>query len=204
MYQFNNRKKISFYEFEACLSAPSALSYLSDRTPTSSTNGWGPFERNKSNGEQAAGDGNRLTINGVTYSKGLGVHAGSEIVYDLSGKYDVFSASVGVDDEAGNNGTVKFQVFADGVKVYDSGLMTGQLSAKLVNVDVHGKNQLKLVVTDGGDGNAWDHADWGNARVFMKGRELPDAGLPPIIFATKSKPNWAPILGDVFVLAPRK
>src|SRR6478672_2089119 len=33
----------------------------------SATNGWGPVERNHSNGEQAAGDGKTLTLNGVTY-----------------------------------------------------------------------------------------------------------------------------------------
>ena len=35
-----------------------------------SSNGWGPVERNLSNGEQAAGDGRTLTINGTTYAQG--------------------------------------------------------------------------------------------------------------------------------------
>src|SRR5262249_53925310 len=33
----------------------------------SGTNGWGPVERNLSNGQKKAGDGNLLTLNGVTY-----------------------------------------------------------------------------------------------------------------------------------------
>src|SRR5699024_990597 len=38
--------------------------------------------------------------------------------------------------------------------------------AKKVNVDISGKEKLKLVVTDGGDNNGNDHADWADAK-FM-------------------------------------
>jgi len=39
------------------------------------TNGWGPVERDRSNGESAPGDGNPLTLDGVVYLKGLGILA---------------------------------------------------------------------------------------------------------------------------------
>src|SRR4030095_6410355 len=48
--------------------------YLSDLPMLRAKNGWGPIERDKSNGEQAAGDGRTITLNGSTYAKGLGVH----------------------------------------------------------------------------------------------------------------------------------
>jgi hypothetical protein len=32
-----------------------------------------------------------------------------------------------------------------------------------IAADVTGVQELALVVTPGGDGNAFDHADWGNA-----------------------------------------
>jgi len=38
---------------------PAGKSKLGDRPWTAMTNGWGPLERNRSNGEQAAGDGSR-------------------------------------------------------------------------------------------------------------------------------------------------
>ena len=56
-------------------STTQTVTYLSDLTPTSAANGWGPYEKDMSNGEQAAGDGGPLTIRGVVYAKGLGVHA---------------------------------------------------------------------------------------------------------------------------------
>lgn len=140
---------------------------ITDFTPVGTpANGWGPIERDRSNGEQAAGDGNVLTLGGVPYPRGLGVHAPSDVVYQLGGTCSgLFTADVGVDDEVGSNGSVVFQVFLDGVKAYDSGIVRGTDLRKPVSVSVAGKSQLRLVVTDAGDGNGYDHADWAGARV---------------------------------------
>ncbi len=140
-------------------------SYLSDLNPTSSTNGWGPAERDMSNGEQSAGDGRTLSIRGQTFPKGLGVHAVSDVKYNLGGRCTSFSAIVGVDDEVAGNGSVVFQVWADGGLLFDSGLVTRSSPAKNVSVSISGKTELRLYVTDGGNGNAYDHADWANAKV---------------------------------------
>jgi hypothetical protein len=134
--------------------------YVSDLNWTSTTNGWGPVEKDKSNGEQAIGDGTTITLNGISYTKGLGVHANSEVDYALGGNYTRFTSDIGVDDESGARGTVVFQVWADGGKLYDSGVMTGSSATKTISVDVTGKQNLQLIVTDAGDGNGSDHADW--------------------------------------------
>ncbi|THF86231.1 glycosyl hydrolase [Deinococcus sp. KSM4-11] len=138
---------------------------LSSQTWTSATNGWGPVELNKSNGESGSGDGRTLTLGGKTYSTGVGVHANSTITYALGGQCSTFASDIGVDDEVGTSGSVVFQVWADGTKLYDSGTMTGSSATKSVSVSVSGKKELKLVVTDAGDGNSYDHGDWANARV---------------------------------------
>jgi len=134
---------------------------VSDLTWVSATNAWGPVEKNTSNGEQNGGDGRPLTVGGVVFPSGLGVHAGSELVYAIGGSCSTFTASVGVDDEVGNLGSVNFQVWNAGTKLYDSGVLRGSDAAKPVTVDVTGVNTLRLVVTDGGDGINYDHADWG-------------------------------------------
>jgi hypothetical protein len=143
---------------------PANATYLSDLTWVSATNGWGPVEKDMSNGDQAAGDGHTITINGATYAKGLGVHAASEIHYSLAGACTTFTSDVGVDDEVAS-GSVVFQVLADGVKLYDSGRMDASMPAKTASTNITGKNDLALVVTNAGDGMAGDHADWANARV---------------------------------------
>ena len=153
--------------------------YLSDLPWVSATNGWGPVELDQSNGENGGGDGNTITLDGVTYSKGLGAHAVSEIIYNLGGNYTSFSADVGVDDEVSSNGSVTFEVWADGVKLYDSGLLLGSSARKSLNVSVAGRQQLRLVVTDGGDGNTSDHADWAGARVSNNPNQAPSITQQP-------------------------
>jgi hypothetical protein len=157
---------------------PGSTIYVSDLTPMSSANGWGPMERDRSNNGSAAGDGRVMTLNGVTYAKGLGVHAASDIRYALGGACSAFIADVGVDDEVGANGRVIFQVFADGVQLYTSGLMSGSTATKDINVSVAARSELRLVVTDGGDGVAYDHADWARARLICGGAGAPTSISP--------------------------
>ncbi|MBM0743681.1 NPCBM/NEW2 domain-containing protein [Phormidium sp. CLA17] len=158
-----------FLSGSSSVASTEIVTYLSDLNSTSATNGWGVFEKDKSNGEQGATDGKTLTLNGVTYAKGLGVHAGSEIIYNLGGKYTKFSSNIGVDDEVGNAGSVVFQVFVDGIQLFTSSKMTGATATQLVNLDVTGKQSLKLIVTNGGDDNTFDHADWADAKLLSGG-----------------------------------
>lgn len=147
--------------------APVQTSYLSDLEWVSTTNGWGPVERDRSNGETGPTDGRPIRIGGQAYARGLGVHAPSRVTYYLGGRCSTFRAVVGVDDEVGDQGSVVFQVWADGVKVYDSGMITGRLPGREVEVDIRGVEELTLVVTDGGDNKDFDHADWANAEVII-------------------------------------
>ncbi|QJR16030.1 PQQ-dependent sugar dehydrogenase [Usitatibacter palustris] len=153
---------------------------LSSLTPTGTpVNGWGPFEKDRSNGEQGAADGRPMVIGGIPFNKGLGVHAPSDIRFNLGGTCSgVFVSDVGLDDEVGDNGSVVFQVYLDNVIAYDSGLMRGSEGRKSLSVSVAGKTELRLVVTDGGDGNGYDHADWGAGRITGCG------SAPPVVSIT--------------------
>ena len=146
--------------------------YITSLNYTSQTNGWGPAEIDQSNGEAAANDGNVITLNGVEYSRGLGVHAQSTIKYNLDGKYDRFLSDVGVDDEVGNIGSVVFTVSLDGVQIYTSGLMNGTTATKAINVSVAGGRELTLTVTQDAD-NGGDHASWGGARLIPVVNQAP-------------------------------
>ncbi len=162
--------------------------YLSDLTWTSATNGWGPVERDTSNGDSAAGDGLPIQLNGVTYPKGLGVHAPSDVRFPLGGACSTFQAAIGVDDETGAEGSVNFQVWADGAQLFGSTLMTGATATALVNVDISGRNELRLVVTDGGDNVGFDHADWADARitcVSSNNKPVPTISAPLSTFRYK-------------------
>ncbi len=144
------------------LSVSGAEQALSAAPWQAASSGWGPIERDKSNGERNAGDGHALSVGGKTYARGFGAHATSQMTFTLDGRQTGFSAGVGVDDEVGKRGSVVFQVYADGQKLFDSGVMRGGDAARSVNVGLTGKRELRLVVTDAGDGANYDHADWVN------------------------------------------
>ena len=144
----------------------SKFDYLSDLTSKSATTGWGTMRKDKSINNGVIG----LTRSGeiVTYSKGVGVHANSEVVYDLTDKgYDYFEAYVGVDQAMKDspNSSIIFKVLVDGEEKYNSKLMKSSDNQKYVKVNVKGANELKLVVTDGGNGNTADHASWADAKL---------------------------------------
>ncbi|CAN5209850.1 ricin-type beta-trefoil lectin domain protein [soil metagenome] len=143
---------------------PLKSGFLSDQIWTYADNGWGPVETDMSLGNIEIRDGHTLTLNGATFAKGLGTHANSDIRYNTNSRCTKFSASVGIDDEVGNNGNVSFQVYGDATKLYDSGSVTGSSAAQSVNVNLTNYKQLRLVV-DKGVTDAYDHADWANARV---------------------------------------
>lgn len=105
----------------------------------------------------------------VSYARGIGAHSNSTIVYDLTDKnFDYFTSFVGVDRQMyGSVGSVSFEVFVDGEKKFDSRIMNSKAQQKFVEVDINGAKELKLVVTDGGNGNGSDHATWGDTKLHF-------------------------------------
>ncbi|MDX3358656.1 glycoside hydrolase family 97 catalytic domain-containing protein [Streptomyces sp. ME02-6978.2a] len=146
--------------------SPPGVDHVGDLPFVSESNGWGPVERDMSNGETAAGDGEPLTLRGTVHDKGLGVHAESEVVVDLDGAYRRFTAAVGVDDEVAGKGSVVFEVLGDGRTLATTPVLTSADAARALDVDVSGVRRLTLRVTDGEDGVDSDHADWGDARLL--------------------------------------
>ncbi len=140
--------------------------YVSDLPWASETNGWGPAERDRSNGEAAAGDGGPIRLDGVTYPKGIGVHAYSEITLDLAGAYDRFRARIGLDDARdGLCGEVQFEVAVDGIVRTSNGPFVATTPSQLLDLDVAGADLLALRVHSLGP-TCGDHADWAEARLL--------------------------------------
>ena len=146
---------------------PPGTNYLTTLQPVYAYSGWGTMVNNQSIG------GNPLTLNGVVYTNGIGTHAIGGNEYILGGVGSHFHAVVGVDDEVGaNNGSVIFQVIADGRRIYESGIMTGGAPAQTIDLDLTGVRRLVLGVTDTGNDldanrNDDDHSDWADALVIV-------------------------------------
>jgi len=107
-----------------------------------------------------------LQIGNRTYSDGLGHHATGEIIISLEGRFDRFEAEVGVQRQDDTAGSVVFQVFVDGKKRFDSGIVRQSDGAKSAGVNVKGAWELRLVSGDAGDGMTCDCANWANARLI--------------------------------------
>lgn len=177
------------------------VSYLSDLAWSVATNGAGPIERDRSHGADGAGDGPPLTLRGVTYAKGLGVLAMSDLRVAINGACTAFAATVGIDDDVQGAGSVLAGVFVDGRLAWVSGLVTGVTAPASVAVDVSGGAELRLVVIDAGDGNVNDEFDWADARLTCAG---PGAAVPvaPVAVSTLASGQtaglwWAPVPGAV-------
>lgn len=152
-----------------------ALRYLDEVADTLVVKqGWGNLGINTAAWTPAAAP-LRLRIAEAEYDRGLGHHAPGEIVVPLEGRYLSFTAEVGVQWLGGGKGSVVFEVWVDGEKRFDSGTMSDTDPAKVVEVDLTGARELRLVAPDGGDGFSCDMANWANARLVHDGR-IPAVG----------------------------
>lgn len=166
---------------------------LSELKPVGTpVNGKGPIELNMNNGEAAAGDGTTISLGRIPYAKGIGVHAPSDIRYDLGGTCTGnFVADVGIDDIAQGAGSVTFQVLLDGRVAFDSGIMRGTDLRKTVKLSIAGVRELRLLVSDGGDGSTLDIANWAGARV--SGCPVPATTPPPSTAPSTETPSPSPL-----------
>jgi alpha-galactosidase len=153
---------------------PSGRVYLSDLPWTYATNGYGPVELDTTNGEESPLDGAPIRLGRAAHNKGLGVHGPSLIRYHLDRRCSRFIAEVGIDDDQDGLGSASFEVWADGERLFESGLVTGSSPPRPVSVEVTGKRDLRLFVSIGGDTYSHDHGVWAGARL-----ECDPAGEPP-------------------------
>ncbi|MBY0400197.1 NPCBM/NEW2 domain-containing protein, partial [Myxococcota bacterium] len=146
---------------------PTAV-YVSDLPWTASSNGLGPAERDRHNGDLAAGDGGPIRLDGVTFAKGVGAYAFSEISVALDGKYERFRSQIGLDDvQDGQCGQVQFEVALDGVVAYSSGPFVDTTATGSIDLPVGNANALTLRLFTLGS-NCGDRGDWADARLVPK------------------------------------
>jgi alpha-galactosidase len=158
--------------------------WLDELDLSAATQGYGVPMSNKSN------EGKTLTIAGETFKRGFGTHSVSSLMILLDGKAVSFSAKAGIDDEVkGHDSAVEFELYGDGQKLWSSGIMRIDDAARPCSVQLAGVKKLELLVSDGGNGNYWDHADWVDARFETTG-------------ATTFK-TYNPISSEVYILTPK-
>ena len=143
---------------------------LADLTPLKNTVGYGVEAR-----KNRSIMGSPLRINGIGFASGMGAHAPSELVYDIPPDARRFVSVVGVDDDvlgqANGKSSVAFAVYADDILLTQTPVLrVGDLQTIDVKIPDHSRH-LRLIITDGDDGQDWDHA-WADSG-FLKTNQTP-------------------------------
>ena len=168
--------------------------YLSDMDWTSQSCGASSdFPNGTAKDTSINGNQMRLKANGqeVSFEKGLGAHAPSEIVYDIDGMgCTKFEAYAGVDLQClqdynnAREGIIEnFIVEIDGVKIAESGEMNPSMDAYHFDVTVPANSSEITLRTVTGENNWSDWIIWGDAKIVAQnGTAQPVVGptLDPI------------------------
>lgn len=158
--------------------------WLDELDLSTATQGYGIPMKNKSI------DGRPLTIAGQTFERGFGSHSESLLTIVLDGKATLFTAQVGIDDEVkGQKPAAEFIINGDGKKLWSSGVMRLGDAARPCSVKLESVKKVELVVTDGGNGNYYDHVDWVDAKFETLGA---------MTFKT-----FNPVANEPYILTPK-
>jgi hypothetical protein len=115
--------------------------------------------------------GEKVIVAGVPYDRVFGVHARSEAIFQVNKHFSGLSIKAGLpdyisqQDNGRTKGTVEFEIYGDGKKLWSSGIVRAGTPALETTVTLSEVKELKLSVTDAGDGNNFDHACWLDAQL---------------------------------------
>jgi alpha-galactosidase len=126
-----------------------------------------------------------LKVAGTNYQRGIGTHSISRFLVNLNGKAKSLSGSVGGDDSNDYSGNMEFQILADKKVIWQSGIMRKGMPAKAFSVNLKNVQKVALLVTEGGDGIMYDHADWLNVKFETSGEIKPESVVPEKIATDK-------------------
>ena len=114
--------------------------------------------------------GGPIVLGGVEYARGIGMHAWCRMTYPVPAGATAFQAVVGLswnvrDCEVA---LVRFEVLGEnGELLWTSGLVDNRTPPQRVLVDVAGRREITLVVTDGENGRDCDHGDWADPSYLL-------------------------------------
>ncbi|MFF4770503.1 sigma-70 family RNA polymerase sigma factor [Streptomyces sp. NPDC001255] len=118
-----------------------------------------------------------MSIGGTRYGHGVSVRIPSETTIDLNRKCAKYEAYAGLDDMTLGLGAARFAVWADGVRLWRSGVLRGGEPAAPVRVGIAGRRTVRLVV-EAVDPSALPPAPGGSVAGSVGGGD--DGGGPEI------------------------
>ncbi|MDE6339215.1 MAG: NPCBM/NEW2 domain-containing protein [Muribaculaceae bacterium] len=162
---------------------------LTDCKMLRATCGWGTVHVNSNI------EGGKLKIDNKEYDKGIATHANSIIIFDLPENAVKFTALAGLDNTGTNQGskssveflvynydpTFRYETTSGGKEVQvdptkqiaTSGYVCRESAQPVTTIEapIKGAQKLYLVVTNGGNGLDYDHANWANPVLVKENGE---------------------------------
>jgi hypothetical protein len=130
--------------------------FLSDAEWTEAKVGWGQIARNHYWYDENNRNTVFLTLGGKVYEKGLYAHSNARYAFALGGRWKTFTARVGLQDGAHEQGSAVFTVRGDGKELSRSRVLRVGMQQD-VKVNIAKVRQLELL-TEGGEGH--NHNSW--------------------------------------------
>jgi alpha-galactosidase len=147
-----------------------------------------------------------MAIAGKKFATGVGTHASSRIDIDMKRKPAGFTSWVGIDDASAQSGSAEFIIKGDTTILWRSGIMKKGDPDKKADLEIIKVKVLSLIVTDGGDGIDYDHADWAGA-TFKTAAAIKAVGPREIINEARviltPKPDLKPRINGARIFGVR-
>lgn len=103
-----------------------------------------------------------------TFQRGIGMVPRTRLTYDLGGRFDVFEATIGIDDRGGPDAHAVFRVFVDGKPAFESKPCTRGMPAQSLRVPLQQAKVLAIEADFGQNFDLGDHCVFADARVLKQ------------------------------------
>lgn len=109
-----------------------------------------------------------LVLGGKTFTRGICIVPRARLTYDLGGRFDVFEATIGIDDRGGPDANAVFRVLIDGKVAFDSGPRTRGQAPEALRLELQKAKELALEVDFGKNYDLGDFCVFADARVVQQ------------------------------------
>ncbi len=131
---------------------------LDEVDPVSSSQSWLELRRG------ATVDGGVIQLDDRLYLRGIGVHAASDVTYDVPADCATFNALAGIDAETRGMGSAVLEVLLDGSVAFRSDVLMADTPPVSIAIPVGQATRLRLRALPTPDGISNDHVSWALAR----------------------------------------
>jgi hypothetical protein len=109
-----------------------------------------------------------FVVAGKRFARGVGLVPRTRLDYELGGRFDVFEATIGIDDRGGAEANAVFRVLVDGKVAWESAAKKRGDAAEVVRVPLQKAQRFAIEVDFGADYDLGDHCVFADARVLQQ------------------------------------